>query len=209
MGASGAPEGWELIGSLTKNDEARQAGRQRLMRGARACFASKGYSGTVVGEIAEAAGVSVGSVYKYVRSKEDLLWLLAEAAHRTIQEAIDKALAGRVDALDALLAATEALIRVSDENIDLMVIFHSEFRHMPAACRRRVRQQDADLVDRIAKIIRTGIATGRLNCPDPHFAAVTVEMTATTWILKRRLLGSSLAEYVEAQRNAVRALVTQ
>lgn len=205
---AGPPPGWALIGSLTKSETARQAGRQRLLGAARVCFATKGYGGTVVSEIAEAAEVSIGSVYKYVRSKEDLLWLLAEEAHRTFRNAIDDGLVGHDDsALDALLATVDAFIRVAHDNADLMTIFQSEFKYMPDACRVRVQEQDAYMVNLIAGIIRIGVEAGQFTCPDPHFVAVTIGMMPTTWIMKRRLLGMSLEDYIRAQQDVARALV--
>jgi AcrR family transcriptional regulator len=195
------PEGWGLIGSLIKDGDALHSGRRRLLAGARECFARKGYGGTVVSEIASAAGVSIGSFYKYVRSKEDLLWLLAEDAHSRTQAAINEALLSCPDdAVSRLQATIDAFIRVTNDNIQTMETFHLEFKHMPDACKARVREYDGRLVDRFASIISDGVAEGRLQCEDAHFAAVAIEMMATEWVLKRSLLAMDLDSYIDAQQ---------
>jgi AcrR family transcriptional regulator len=202
------PEGWSLIGSLIKDGDVLHAGRQRLLAGARECFARKGYGGTVVDEIAAAAGVSIGSFYKYVRSKEDLLWLLAEDAHSRTQAAINEALVSSPDdAASRLLVSIDAFIRVTNDNLQTMETFHLEFKHMPDACKARVREYDGRLIDGFARIISDGVAEGKFDCGDPHFAAVAIEMMATEWVLKRSLLRMDLDSYIAAQQEVAGAVL--
>src|SRR5690348_13769476 len=47
--------------------------RQAILRAARELFAGKGYDDTTIAEIAQAAGVAVGTVYLYFENKHDIL----------------------------------------------------------------------------------------------------------------------------------------
>jgi AcrR family transcriptional regulator len=203
-----APPGWTLIGGLIKDGNALQAGRERLLAGAKECFVRKGYGGTVVGEIADAAGISIGSFYKYVRSKEDLLWLLAEEVSSKVQTAIAVSLDEASESpIDRLLAATTALIRVSAGNQAITETFYLEYKHMPDKCKKRVREHDASLVSMFAELIEDGVRAGDFTCDNPRFVAVAIEMMATEWVLKRKLVGLDLNAYVEAQLDVVKLLV--
>jgi AcrR family transcriptional regulator len=201
-----APSGWGLIESQIKDSSALNAGRIRLLEGARKCFADRGYGGTTVNDIAEAAGVSIGSFYKYVRSKEDLLWLLAEEANSKIQRPIQE-IAESDNDLHALCFAIETLIRLTDDNADLMALLHLEYRYMPPQCKIRVREQDAELVGRFEGLIRGGVKNGSFRCEDPFLVAYTIEMMATTWVLKRRSMKLSLDEFIDRQCEIVKHLV--
>jgi len=50
-----------------------QATRDRLVAAARVVFAERGFAGTRMGDLADAAGVSHGTVYTYFDTKEDVL----------------------------------------------------------------------------------------------------------------------------------------
>jgi len=47
--------------------------KQQILEGAIKCFSEKGYRGTSIQDIADALGISKGSLYFYFKSKEDLL----------------------------------------------------------------------------------------------------------------------------------------
>jgi AcrR family transcriptional regulator len=68
----------------------RKAARTRaaLLDAARSVFTEKGYAATSVGDIASAAGVSLGAYYQYFRDRADILAsLVAEGAQRMLDDA--------------------------------------------------------------------------------------------------------------------------
>src|SRR5687767_12922785 len=56
----------------------RQARRRRIQRSAREVFAERGYAKTSIEQVARQASLSVGAIYLYFRSKEDLYVSLLE-----------------------------------------------------------------------------------------------------------------------------------
>jgi AcrR family transcriptional regulator len=70
------------IGAMTNAQERkaqeRQARRRRIQEAARTVFAERGYTGASIELIARAAQLSVGAIYLYFRSKEDLYVSLIE-----------------------------------------------------------------------------------------------------------------------------------
>ena len=72
------------IGAMTNAQERkaqeRQARRRRIQEAARTVFAERGYAGASIELIARAAQLSVGAIYLYFRSKEDLYVSLIEDA---------------------------------------------------------------------------------------------------------------------------------
>jgi len=85
--------------------------RRRVLDCAKRAFARRGYSGANVNVIAEEAGISVGSLYQYFQTKENLFLTLIEESHATLITVIDDIFAripgffGRIEAL--LRAAVE------------------------------------------------------------------------------------------------------
>jgi AcrR family transcriptional regulator len=58
--------------------------REALLEVARDVFVSRGYHGTRVDDIVEAAGVSHGAFYRYFKNKDELAYLLGGQAMRTV-----------------------------------------------------------------------------------------------------------------------------
>lgn len=67
-----------MTNAQERKAQERQARRRRIQQAARAVFAEKGYSGTSIEAVARAAQLSVGAIYLYFRSKEDLYISLIE-----------------------------------------------------------------------------------------------------------------------------------
>jgi len=101
--------------------------REEIVRAATRLFRQKGYHATSVKEIAEAAGLLKGSIYHYIKSKEELLF---EITMKGIQPAIarlEKIIADPdLSYLEKLKAALAIQIGTLTEYIDEMTIFLRE-----------------------------------------------------------------------------------
>ena len=79
--------------------------RQQILDAAAACFSRRGFHQTTMQDICEEAGLSPGAVYRYFRSKEELIegisGLRQQQNADAIQAAIDKG--NTIDALDELI----------------------------------------------------------------------------------------------------------
>ena len=67
-----------MTNAQERKAQERQARRRRIQEAARTVFAEKGYQGASIELIARAAQLSVGAIYLYFRSKEDLYVSLIE-----------------------------------------------------------------------------------------------------------------------------------
>lgn len=101
--ASRAPARRAAAGGLRERNKRDK--RERIRRAARELFERKGFETATAREIAERAGVGLGTLFLYARDKRDLLFLVFEdAARRVFAEARARA---RAD--DDLLASLLAL----------------------------------------------------------------------------------------------------
>jgi AcrR family transcriptional regulator len=69
---------WRMTTAQERKQQERQARRRRIQRAAREVFAEKGYAKTSIEQVARQASLSVGAIYLYFRSKEDLYVSLLE-----------------------------------------------------------------------------------------------------------------------------------
>ena len=106
----------------------------KIERAALQLFTRKGFHGTTVREIAKKAGVSMGKLYIYYDTKEDIFIDLVHHLGRKMEVIRQKELIPLMASMDpdSLRKLAKAIGRVVSENLDywrLMYIDVVEFRH--------------------------------------------------------------------------------
>ncbi len=79
-----------------------QAKLQRILRHSAQVFSEKGYEGASIRDISRSSGVSLAGLYYYVRSKQELLYLIQIYTFRTILERLETKLTGIEDPTEKL-----------------------------------------------------------------------------------------------------------
>jgi AcrR family transcriptional regulator len=165
-------------------------------------FREKGYHGTSVRDIAEAVGLLKGSLYHYIRSKEELLARLFEGLlEDTVREL--EVIVARQASPDATLGD---MVRVYAAavmaNHDAVGLYLREWRSLPrvelaglGARRRRMRALFTD-------VIADGARAGRFAVGDAKIAALAI-LGSCNWLyewyrpagrLSREAIADELAE---------------
>ncbi len=116
-----------LHGTVEKN-------KLKIERAALYLFTRRGFHGTTVREIAKKAGISMGKLYIYYDTKEDIFIDLSNHLARNMEAIRQKELIPLMASLDpdSLRKLAKAIGRVVSENLDywrLMYIDVVEFRH--------------------------------------------------------------------------------
>jgi AcrR family transcriptional regulator len=131
-----------------------KARRKAIVQAAVEVFFEKGYHVSRIVDVAEAAGVSHGTIYNYVSCKEDLLYLVCEEHFRGYEEivggAVAKARSPR-EKLEALLRATIAVVLKYRKNFVVML---RELHHVESNKRRAFFALAAEQRKYIQKILR-------------------------------------------------------
>ena len=70
----------------TANPELQEQRRRQILRAAGQCFAEKGFHQASMAEIAKAAGLSMGLLYRYFANKDALVMAFAELSRAVVNE---------------------------------------------------------------------------------------------------------------------------
>ena len=63
-----------------------------MIKGAVTLFKEKGFHRTTTREIAKAAGFSIGTLYEYIRTKEDILYLVCDSIYDEVRNSFRRKL---------------------------------------------------------------------------------------------------------------------
>jgi AcrR family transcriptional regulator len=172
--------------------------RAQIVEAATRLVARQGFAKTVVRDIAEEANISVGLVYEYVRSKEDILFLIYEHWSRVWGEGLEKAIARGKDPLDQLVSAVSFLVGTADKHTDVTHLFYRESGHLSEYGTDQAKQTEREMVDRLTGILEAAVAAELLR-PDTDCLAVATSLILLShgWVLKGYLLrkGRTPASY--------------
>lgn len=174
--------------------------RDQIVAAAIALVTRQGFAKTVVRQIADEAGMSVGSVYEYVRRKEDVLFLIMEHGSRAWREGLGSVLAGDRPPLLRLRNAVEFLVDSADANPDQILIWYRESGNLGPDGLAMAKKAERELIDLLATTVEEATADGCLTAgSDPHFLATMLIASSHTWVLKAYLLHSTMTRQQFAQ----------
>lgn len=139
-------------------------------------------------ELAREAGVSVGLIYQYVPSKEDVLLLLFLDILEAYRREVPEAMAGVDDPVERLAAGFRAYSTVMSRRSYLTVLGYRESRSLDAAGRKRTQELETETIELLADTVRHGIDEGVFVEVDAELIAYDLVALAQSWALKRWFL---------------------
>ncbi|QRN97772.1 TetR family transcriptional regulator [Archangium violaceum] len=149
--------------------------RRRILEAALRLFASQGFHGTSIRDVAKELELQPSALYSHFPSKEHILAALVQVGHEAHHEALRTAM---LDAGNAPEAQVRALIRahtVTHATHPLLaVVVNEEVNALPpelAAPALVLRQQSAAL---LLQVIERGVALGRFSPPHPVATAAAI-----------------------------------
>jgi AcrR family transcriptional regulator len=164
--------------------------REAIFAAADRLFAERGFENVTVAEIADAANVSVKTVFTYVNAKEELIF-----RQQTVLDAVVRAVASRRLGQTPLVAAAQALLAAvneTDENLSL-----ESFQRMVAsgpAARSRVRALWDETETRLAEVLLAEARGARADLPVERAARRLT--AAQIMVLVRTITSDEVADLI-------------
>ena len=146
------------IPTLVKNSELVQARRRRIVDAAVGLFVKKGFHQTTTREIARAAECSIGSLYEYVSSKEDILYLVCDSIHEKIEQRLRDEISLQRTSGQTLTGAIARYFEVCDEMQDSILLVYQETASLDQESRGYVLKNEERITAIFEGILREGVA---------------------------------------------------
>jgi AcrR family transcriptional regulator len=184
-------------------DRLKEATQEAILEAAELAFARDGALAARMESIAQAAGVSVGTLYNHFHDRDALIDAVMRARQGTLVTALDEALALTARrpfeaALDALVAATQA--HFARHDAFLTVLMEAEHLKLgpkvlqPAALMKQLRR-------RVEVLVQRGVKARAVRTEDASYFAYFM-LGALKGMLIRQMKGQA-PEPLEAQRAAL------
>jgi len=170
--------------SNIKNKELVQKRRIQIIKAAAKLFSKKGYHRTSVKEIAKASGISIGSLYDYIKNKEDILYFFYERYVDELERRIKEETKGAKNPLQELRLALGAYMDTVDLFQDYVLFLYQESKYMKKRDLINIFKLELFTNDIFIDIIKRG-NEGYFKVKEPLLAGVFISLLTSGWALKR------------------------
>ncbi len=154
----------KLVQANVKSTVLIEERRERIVEAAITVFLAKGFHAASTRDVCLKAGMTPGTLYNYVRTKGDILYLVCDQAVSSYQCAIAAAIEGVTDPRRRLTCAVQAMVEAQHRHRKNILLVLREAHALDPAARRAVGARVDGFVDGIRDLIEAipaGDATGR------------------------------------------------
>jgi AcrR family transcriptional regulator len=159
------------VGTNTKDPELIRDRREQLIRAALEVFQEKGFHATTVRDIGRAARLTQGTIYNYVRSKEDILFLVCDRVIAEYISSMEEAAATTGDPGARLREALRGVTRVMIEQSDAILLVYHESHNLDRRSLRTLLVRVQGWINQFEKLVADGL--GRESLPKTKLGLLT------------------------------------
>jgi AcrR family transcriptional regulator len=197
----GRPKG--LVIASARNPVLAESKHKQIVEGACRVFFKKGYHPATIREIAAACGMSMGQLYHYISSKDDVLYLVHEHMQAVWRDYLGESRIEEIeDPVERLRQALHQTIRFAVENKRLLQFVYTESKYLDRKHLRVVLEMDKENVIGFWRQQIEAVSRRKPLKGDPDFLAsllayLNVFLPLRGWTLE----GRSLEESIESLRD--------
>ena len=179
--------------------------RRQIVDAAVHLFVQKGFHRATTREIAKAAGFSIGTLYEYIKTKEDVLYLVCQAIHLEMEQKLLKRLEHMGVGAAALAAALEVYFTVCHQMSDHILLIYQETKSLPKESMRFVLAHEKRITAIFQELLQKGVddySLRPLTRPEIDLMAHNIAVLGHMWTFRRWSLAKSfsLEQYINQQR---------
>jgi len=176
--------------------------RDQILQAAARCFAQEGFHATSMAEIIAESGLSAGSVYRYYKSKDELIAAIVERYMSSLIADFMHSNQNSADPAEAIASAIKLLSERIDDGTEpfsrMLPQILSEVMRNPTA-REQAQKVYGALLDFFAEIVRRAQARGNLRADlDPVGASRVMLSLGQGFILQKMILQEQVQPEVYA-----------
>ncbi|MFO7190637.1 MAG: TetR/AcrR family transcriptional regulator [Thermocrispum agreste] len=176
------PDGHAPEAGAQDQAPAEESTHERILRVAAEVFARKGYHGTGVAELGDAAGLKRGALYYHIGSKEDLLYNLSK---RHVEEALargKRVVESDLHPIDKLRALAREHIKTIAARRDEVIVVLREMHALTGKRAKQLAELRHQHQDLFAQVLQEGVDAGVFRSADSVAVMSVLGMLNWTYV---------------------------
>lgn len=197
----------DIISSV-KDERLIKKRRKQMIQGAISLFKEKGFHKTTTREIAKQSGFSIGTLYEYIRTKEDVLFLVVDAIYEEVQARLMATVNIEDPSLDHVMTIIESYFRAVDDLQEEIIIMYQEVKSLKKEKQEYVLERERDMVKTLKQVLLS--CSPELSKEDAELLANNIFVQGHMWGFRRWALQKefTLDDYIKRQLSYIKAIMT-
>ncbi len=187
-----------------KNQELVIERRRQIVDAAVKLFIKYGYHKTTTRALAKATGLSIGSLYEYVSTKDDVLYLVCIAIHTEVEHGVKEALARPTVGKAALAEVIREFFLVCNRMSDHVLLMYQVTHFLPLKWQEKVLEAELRITNLFVEAMCELRELGKL--PQLDDATITlighnISVIGHIWAFRRWYFAKhfTIEQYIEQQ----------
>ncbi|MGN7385621.1 TetR/AcrR family transcriptional regulator [Sporosarcina sp. SAFN-015] len=174
------------VKSSVKDEGLIEKRREQIIDGAVQLFKEKGFHRATTREIAKAAGFSIGTLYEYIRTKEDVLYLVCDSIYNEVQNRLSTLMDQEGNSA-GLREAIDSYYHLIDDMSDEFVVMYQESKSLPKDALQYVLKKEMEMVALFKNLLLACVRSGELRIGEEavDMAAHHVVVQGQMWAFRR------------------------
>ena len=191
------------IKTATKNPDRVRERRESLINAAIAVFIEKGFHNATVRDIGRAANMTQGTIYNYVSSKDDILYMVCDRIVAEYNDQTRRALDTSHDSVGRVRSAVRAISQVMYRHRREILLIYQDSHLLDKRSRRVILARVEEFIGMFERIITDAARELGVPLPYPHLSAnmltfLPVMITLRGWSLKNDVAPEAVIEQITA-----------
>jgi AcrR family transcriptional regulator len=192
------------IPTQIKNPDLVAQRHRQIVDAAVQLFIKQGFHKTTTRQIARAAGFSIGSLYEYIASKEDILYLVCDAIHAEVERGVSQAMTSASGDKNPLAEVIREYFLVCNRMSDHILLIYQETQSLPPRWRKKVLENEVRITGIFMEVLEHLISSGdlpRISERSMELVAHNISVLGHMWTFRRWFLARhyTIEDYIELQ----------
>ena len=195
-----------------KNKKLVKERRRQIVDAAVKLFIQNGYYKTTTRQLAKETGLSIGSLYEYISTKDDILYLVGIAIHSEVEQGVKDALARSSQSRDPLADIIKEYFLVCNRMSDHVLLMYQVTHFLPEKWQKKVLEAELRITDLFIEAMKELRKSGKLpNLDDNTLLLVghNISVIGHTWAFRRWYFARYLTidQYIAQQTKFIKCFL--
>ncbi len=196
------------VATQIKNPELVEQRREQIVNAAIKLFVKNGFHKTTTREIAKASGFSIGSLYEYVASKEDILFLVCDSIHAELEHSLNEILNRKSEKKEIIEDVIREYFLICHRMSAHVLLMYHESKSLPAKWRKKIMETETRITKSIEKVLTRAIDIKKLKNIDKRSIELmghNISVLGHMWSFRRWHLASKykIEDYITLQTELI------
>lgn len=173
------------ISTRIKNSKLVEERHEQIFQAASKLIQKKGYHKTTLRDLSKETGISLGNLYDYIATKEDVLYMVHEKAGQMVLGVVSEGWGNIRNPAEKLKEMIEKELEAINRYQDLVMTIYQESHSLSKPSLRTMLRSEEAHIGKFKEVIEEGIKLGVFKKANPAMLANAIKMMIDCWVLKR------------------------